>query len=87
MWAPVPYKRAPVLRAGRLSLRAMMTRRTSVSSVQSLETDWTQELDLHHFRKKMKSIAQKFVNELNASLTDKGVQLELTPAAITYPRP
>ena len=32
----------------------------------------------------MKSIAQKFVNELNASLTDKGVQLELTPAAITH---
>jgi ATP-dependent Clp protease ATP-binding subunit ClpA len=32
----------------------------------------------------MKSIAQKFVNELNASLTDKGVQLELTPGAIAH---
>ena len=32
----------------------------------------------------MKSIAQKFVNELNASLGNKHVQLELTPAAIAH---
>ena len=32
----------------------------------------------------MKSIAQKFVNELNASLTEKQVHLDLTPAAIAH---
>jgi ATP-dependent Clp protease ATP-binding subunit ClpA len=32
----------------------------------------------------MKSIAQKFVNELNSSLSEKSVQLELTPAAIAH---
>ena len=32
----------------------------------------------------MKSIAQKFVNELNASLSAKNVQMELTPKAIGH---